>query len=463
MKLVKLSLVAMVVAGLASSSFAASDTLADAFKNGKVTGELRAWYFDRDTGASNPTVSTPGKDGTLGKGDADIFSTGVMLSYVTDSLYGLTLGLTMQSSYAPFADDDAKNLYATDMYGSGAVLSEAYVAYTIGKTTAKVGRQFITSPLVNSSGSRMIKEAFQAAVLVNTDLPNTTLVAGYSDKFQGRTSDYDASVAGGDSGMSNFKKEAVFYGTGKANNGSNVFGFDGAYTAAAINTSITNLTLTGQYLFVNDVELTNGGDANVFYAEGNYVVPLSTMKLLFDATYRGSRTSNETFDSFHVEGDMYQGRVGFKELAGFNGSLAYSTVSSGQSVLLGAGNGPTTYTAPLIKGAEVTSGANTDAYKVEVGYDFTKVGVTGLKVLGQYVKINQDASSVAVGAILNNASSDTKTKYWEGQIAYDIPSLKGLTLSLEYENATKDVAALGATSASSTDFNEMRLRANYKF
>ena len=50
MKLAKLSLVAMVVAGLASSSFAESSTLADAFKNGKVTGELRAWYFDRDTG-----------------------------------------------------------------------------------------------------------------------------------------------------------------------------------------------------------------------------------------------------------------------------------------------------------------------------------------------------------------------------------------------------------------------------
>ncbi|WP_263831730.1 porin [Sulfurospirillum oryzae] len=444
MKLAKLSLVAMVVAGLASSSFAASDTLADAFKNGKVTGELRAWYFDRDTGDQN--------DGTLTKGNADLFSTGVMLSYVTDSFYGLSLGTTFQSSSAPFADKDAKNLYATDMYGSGAVLSEAYITYTIGKTTAKVGRQFIASPLVNSSGTSMFKEAFQAAVLINTDLPNTTLVAGYSDKFQGKTSDYDGSVAGEDSKAPSFKKEAVFYGTGA----SNVFGFDGAYTAAAINTSITNLTLIGQYLFVNDVEFTNGGDANVFYAEGNYVVPLSNMKLLFDATYRGSRTSNATFDGFHVEGDMYQGRVGFKELAGFNASFAYSTVSSGQSVLLGAGNGPTTYTAPLIKGADVTSGANTDAYKVEVGYDFAKVGVAGLKVLGQYVKINQDASSVAVGAILNNASSDTKTKYWEGQLAYDIPSLKGLTLSLEYEDAKKEDTA-------TVNSNEMRFRANYKF
>lgn len=448
MKIVKLSLVAFVVAGLASSSFAASDTLADAFKNGKVTGELRAWYFDRDTGDQNT--------GAIAKGDADIFSTGVMLSYVTDSLYGLSLGTTFQSSYSPFADNDAKNLYGTDMYGSGAVLSEAYVTYTLGKTTAKVGRQFIASPLVNSSGSRMIKEAFQAAVLINTDLPDTTLVAGYSDKFQGRTSDYDRSVDGSDSEMPSFKKEAVFYGTGTTA-GSNVFGFDGAYTAAAINKSITNLTLTGQYLFVNDVEFTEGGDANVFYAEGNYVVPLSTMKLLFDVTYRGSRTSNETFDSFHVEGDMYQGRIGFSELAGFKASFAYSTVSDDQSVLLGAGNGPSTYTAPLIKGAEVTSGANTNAYKVEVGYDFSKVGVAGLKVLGQYAKINQDAHTAgALATVLNGVAVDTESTYWEAQIAYDLPTIKGLTLSLEYEDGQKE-------TTTTVDSSEMRFRANYKF
>lgn len=451
MKLAKLSLVAIVVAGLASSSFAA-DTLADAFKNGKVTGELRAWYFDRDTGDQNTN--------TLAKGNADILSTGLMLGYVTDSLYGLSLGLTMQANYAPFADNDAKNLYATDMYGSGAVLSEAYMVYTIGKTTAKIGRQFITSPLVASSGSRMIKEAFQAAVLINTDLPNTTLVAGYSDKFQGRTSDYDKSTPGADSDISGFKKEAVFYGAGTSTargstRASNVFGFDGAYTAAAINSSIQNLTLTGQYLFVNAVEGTNGGDAQVFYAEGNYVVPLSTMKVLLDATYRGSRTSNAIFDSLHLEGNMYQGRIGFKELAGFNASFAYSTVSSGQSVLLGAGNGPTTYTAPLIKGAEVTSGANTDAYKFEVGYDFAKVGVAGLKVLGQYAKINQDTAA-GTGLVFNGVDVETKSTYLEGQIAYDLPSIKGLTLSLEYEDGKVE-------AASTKNTNEMRFRANYKF
>jgi hypothetical protein len=180
------------------------------------------------------------------------------------------------------------------------------------------------------------------------------------------------------------------------------------------------------------------------------------MKLLIDATYRGSRTSNATFDSFHVEGDMYQGRVGFSELAGFNASFAYSTVSSDQSVLLGAGNGPTTYTAPLIKGAEVTSGANTDAYKVEVGYDFSKVGIAGLKVLGQYVKINQDKAGGTTGYVLNGVDADTKSTYLEGQIAYDLPSVKGLTLSLEYEDGKVE-------TASTKNSNELRFRANYKF
>lgn len=152
---------------------------------------------------------------------------------------------------------------------------------------------------------------------------------------------------------------------------------------------------------------------------------------------------------------MYQGRIGFSELAGFNASFAYSTVSSNQSVLLGAGNGPTTYTAPLIKGAEVTSGADTDAYKIEVGYDFSKIGVTGLKVLGQYTKVNQDAKTIT-GAVLNSVTVDTESKFWSGQIAYDIPSLKGLTLSLEYEDAKKDDTV-------TVNSNEMRFRANYKF
>ncbi|WP_060826057.1 hypothetical protein [Sulfurospirillum cavolei] len=79
MKSAKYSLVALMAVGVVSS-LCAADTLADAFKNGKVGGELRAWYFDRDNGTTS---------------HQDIFNTAVVLNYVTDTFYGFRFGATM--------------------------------------------------------------------------------------------------------------------------------------------------------------------------------------------------------------------------------------------------------------------------------------------------------------------------------------------------------------------------------
>ncbi len=129
MKLAKLSLAAMMVAGLASSSFAA-DTLADAFKNGSVKGEIKAYYFNNDNDTSRE----------------DIFTTGLMLNYKTATLYGFGANFTFQGSSSPFSDNDGEARYQGSMYGPGAVLSEAYLSYTLGKTTAMVGRMFLDTP-----------------------------------------------------------------------------------------------------------------------------------------------------------------------------------------------------------------------------------------------------------------------------------------------------------------------------
>ena len=95
MKLAKLSLAAIVVAGLTTGSFAA-ETLADAFKEGKISGELRAWYIDRDKDLANSS--------------SDIFLTGLQLHYKTGTFYGFGLGFTTQTSAAPFADETAKEV-----------------------------------------------------------------------------------------------------------------------------------------------------------------------------------------------------------------------------------------------------------------------------------------------------------------------------------------------------------------
>lgn len=42
-----------------------------------------------------------------------------------------------------------------------------------------VGRMFLDTPLVSGSGSRITKEAFEGAAVINTDLPNTTLIISW--------------------------------------------------------------------------------------------------------------------------------------------------------------------------------------------------------------------------------------------------------------------------------------------
>ena len=421
MKLAKLSLAAMVAAGLATSSFAA-DTLSDAFAKGKVNGELRAWYWDFE-------------DTATGAKDADIFNTGLMLGYVTDSFYGFSMGATFQSNFAPDADADAKSVFGSREYGSGAVLSEAYLGYTMKNTTVKIGRQFITTPLVSGSGSHMIKEAFEGATIVNTDLPGTTLVAGYVTKFQSRTSSSVGVNPAGDVGT--FEKTAAITAGGITS-----ATFDGAYTVAAINKSVPGLTLTAQYAMVNDVN--DAGDIDLYFVEAGYVLPMSGFKLGFDAQYRGSKTDGAVLDALKHEGNMVSGRVSISELAGFGASFAYGTTSSDDAVIAGVGNGPGTYTGMPIRASAITLTKDTDSYKFDVSYDFAKAGVTGLKGLVAYRVAEQNAAKVDYTTYL-------------GSLTYDVAALKGLSLAVIYETQEKE------TTTASTDQDEIRFQANYKF
>ena len=439
MKLAKLSLAAMVVAGLASSSFAA-DTLADAFKNGKVNGQLKAWYFDK-TDETSTLTPKPNNE--------NITDFGVELKYVTDSFYGFYAGLTFQAAAQPWAEKNADALFVDEQSAGGSVLSEAYLGYKLGKTDVKIGRQYITTPLVGGSTGRIFTESFEGATIVNTDLPQTTLIGGYVSKFQGRTSNVSYDNPGD---APSFNKVGVFYGAQKTGLvKSNKLPFDGAYTLGVINKSITNTTLTAQYALVQDVAGTVIGDADVYFAEAGYLLPLNGFKLGFDAVYRASNTDK---DVGH-DGNYVAGRLSLKELAGFGASFAYGTTSSNDAVIVGLGNGPQTYTGTLIRASADTAAANTDSYVFTATYDLSKLGVTGLGILGQYSVIKQDKLS---GNAAFTRANDIKYTSYAGAVTYDVPALKGLSLALQYETREKD-----ETTKAALDTDEFRFLANYKF
>lgn len=447
MKWVKLSVVTIAIAGMASSLFAA-ETLVDAFKNGKASGELRAWYFDKDTEKLNSST-TPTSVLTDTAKSGDILNTALIVNYVSDAFYGLKLGATMQANAAPLADDEGKEAYKDDMYGSGAVLSEAYLGYAIGKTNAKLGRQFITTPLVNGSGSRIVKESFEGATIVNTDLPSTTLVAGFVDKFQGRTSAGMGEAVGD---APTFEKRSIFLGV----SASTTYAFDDAYTFAVIHKSIPNLTLTGQYAWAGDVNKMD--DVDVYYAEANYVLPLSGFKVGFDANYRGSKTDLVTgsgVNAISYEGTQTAGRISLRELAGFGASITAATNSKNDAVIAGMGNGASSYTATLVKASSPSLRANTDSYRFDLTYDFSTLGVMGLKSILQYGLANQDRVKSA-------QTSADYTSYAAG-IMYAVPALKGLSLELQYEKQAIETTRYSNNTHLSADLDELRFKANYKF
>lgn len=447
MQFVKLSLVAVVVASLASNTFAA-DTLADAFKNGKVSGELRAWYFDKDTEKLNSSTAPTSvvKDTTK---SGDILNTALILNYVTDAFYGFNVGATMQANAAPFVDEEGKEAYKDDMWGSGAVLSEAYLGYTIGKTNAKIGRQYISTPIVNGSGSRIVKESFEGATIVNTDVPSTTLIAGYVDKFQGRTS---TGMGSSDGDAPTFEKRAIFLGV----SASTTYAFDDAYTVAIINKSIPNLTLTSQYAWAGDVN--KADDVDVYYTEANYVLPMNGFKLGFDANFRGSKTDLVTgtgVNAVSYDGTQTAGRISISELAGFGAAFTAATNSKDDAVIAGMGNGASSYTATLVKASSPSLRANTDSYRFDLTYDFSKLGVTGLKSILQYALANQDRVKSA-------QTSADYTSYAAG-ISYAVPALKGLSLELQYEKQEIETTRYSNNTKFTADLDELRFKANYKF
>jgi len=412
MKLAKLSMVTVVVAGLATSSYAA-DTLADAFKNGHVSGELRAYYYDRE-GAVNSTTSAV---------NSDIFTTGLILRYVSDSFYGFKLGATFQSSYSPFADGSlsnagtAKSDFKGDMYGSGAVLSEAYIQYKIGNTTAKIGRQFINTPLVGGSPSRLITQSFEGAIVTNTDLPQTTLLAGVITKYQNRTDG-----AGNIGEFVNLESSAA-YG-------------DYGYTLLAINKSITNTTLSAQWagLYGNP---TTGVDADFYYLEGAYNILLGDFKYGLALNYEYKATNEIGQD----DGTMYgaKGSFGYKD---FNTYVAYTTITDdgdieGTALTGGLGGGAQTAFAKGYQNKAGTYTRDTKSYSIDANYNFKAVG---LLVGARYTGVDDKAN-------------DKESGYTDMYTVYNFTgALKGLATDISYQDWEKDA-----------DGHDLWFKANYKF
>jgi len=225
MKLVKMSLVAAMLMG--ANAFA--------IDNIKVSGDAKLLYGTNDSGTMDLFDQ--------GNSYAD---TAVRVGVTGDLTKGVSFGITGTAVSTLGLEN---NLVANTWTGAHTAgtgvndamwMNEAWIAATLGKTTAKVGRMQLDTPLAFSETWSLTANTFDAAVLINQDISDTTLIGAWVGKGNGNNALTPVTGLGWDDIMAPGAAMTTFVSKG-------------AYAAAVINNSFKPLTIQAWYYNVVNV------------------------------------------------------------------------------------------------------------------------------------------------------------------------------------------------------------------
>ncbi|MGB5964104.1 MAG: OprD family outer membrane porin [Sulfurimonadaceae bacterium] len=302
MKLVKMSLLAATL--IASSAFA--------IDNVKVSGDAKLYYSTNDAeildGASGEEISglfaQPSSAGQAALG----------LGLTADLTEGISAGLHMTA----ISTLGLENNLVANVWEGGLTdefwFDEAWLAGTVGKTTGKIGRMTLDTPLVFTETWSIAKNTFEAAVLLNQDISDTTLVAAYVGASNG------SETQGG------FGLGSVTASWDGSQNSNFASFYDGAYAFGAVNNSWKPLTVQAWYYQVQHI-------ASAYWLQADYA---SDFGLTLGAQYTGV----DLADALAPTGD--KGNTALALMAGyemkdtFTVSAAYSQTDKNDNDL-GAG------------------------------------------------------------------------------------------------------------------------------
>ena len=318
MKFTKMSLVAALLIG--SSAFAIENT--------KVSGDASLFYGTGDDDSNSLF------DKTDAAADA-----GLNLNVTTDLVKNSVVSISAGAGYTVLSTLGLENNLVSGVWGSahGATagtgasygsslggakvenanwMNEAWIAATAGKTTVKLGRMELDTPLVFTEKWSIEKNTFEAAVVINQDIPDTTLVGAYVGNGNG-TENLGQDVTGTVYGLG-LAAGAVVNQDGQFT----TYGTDGAYAVGAINNSFKPLTVQAWYY-----DLTRLATAYWLQAD------LDASTLGVDGLSAGVQYSAQdvkTGDSLGINNtdtaSVYAVKLGYEMKDLFTASVAYSSV-----------------------------------------------------------------------------------------------------------------------------------------
>ncbi len=225
MKFTKLSLVAVLL--IASSAFA--------IENIKVSGDAKLFYSTDDA----ERIDAKGnKHDALFNQETSIAEASLSLGVTADLTEGVSAGATLGAITTLGLESNIVSGTFTGNVKTNFWFTEAWLAGTVGKTTGKIGRMQLDTPLVFTETWSVLPSTFEAVVVMNQDIPDTTLVGSYVGKSN------SAAVLGGGYG----DIDTNFDGTvDDARNDVFQKFYNGAYAVGAINNSFKPLKAQAWY------------------------------------------------------------------------------------------------------------------------------------------------------------------------------------------------------------------------
>jgi len=328
MKFTKMSLVAALLIG--SSAFA--------IDNIKMSGDAKLFYMTTDgisgaqaiKNATNGTTDT----GSLFSKDSSAADAALNLNITADLYKNDMVAISAGAGYTVISTLGLENNFVSNVWagsheatvGTGATygqvlggakvenanwMNEAWLAVTADKTTLKLGRMELDTPLAFTETWSAEKNTFEAAVVVNQNIPDTTLVAAWVGNGNG-TETFGQNL------QSNVDGLGLAVGPVVNKNGEfATYGTNGAYALGAVNSSIEGLTLQGWYYNVMRV-----AEAYWLQADANIA------GILAGAQYTGLKADG----TGTKEDNVYALMLGYdlKDVAKFK--VAYSDVNKDGSI-----------------------------------------------------------------------------------------------------------------------------------
>ena len=341
MKITKLSFAAIVAVSMIS--------VASAEVTSQLSGTAKLYY---------ETIDVDGADaGLFEQGDAGMTSGQALISIgskgkLSDAMgYGVeytaidTLGLENNLVSGVRVPNGGSDALDTVHYAS-----KAFVTYKAGNTTAKIGRQHLNTPLAFTEKWNIAPNSFDAAVLMNSDIENVTLVGAYVGRGNGN------------------------FGSVVAPSGDfSTYVADGAYAAGALIKPMKDLGINAWYYNVQKV-------ADAMWLDANYNVGGVKLGAVYSQMMPKASGSDDT-SGFALKAGSKVGPVSL--------FAAYSSISEDGSL-------PIANTATGFKKTKLpTAGIYNDGVIIaHPGSDTFKIKASApagpVKLIGQFISTTND-------------------------------------------------------------------------